>query len=164
MTITDYLNSLAKALKVPVSELCIEQYVFGPPQKWVTIERLGQFYKDTMQGLQIRVMYRPPSKDSWLVTRFNLVPFPGCCAFMISTGVYVTSPFQRKGVNTLTNKLRQAIAKHYDYTTLICTDVITNEPERRTLAKEGWHDIYQVRNKRTGNQVAVSIKELGEDK
>ena len=94
------------------------------------------------------------------VTEFYLCQFPGCCAFCISTGVYVVDKLRGKGINTLTNKLRQHIAEAAGYTALICTDAIKNIPERKTLAKNGWLDVYTCNNRRTGNDVAISIKGL----
>ena len=94
------------------------------------------------------------------VTRFKLVEFPGCCAVMVSTGSSVDPKFRGKGVNQLTNKLRQQIAKNANYTAIICTDVDKNIAQRQTLKKNDWQDIFTLVNRRTSNKVHISIKEL----
>lgn len=71
-----------------------------------------------------------------------------------------TADYPEKVLNILANQLRQDIARSEGYTALMCTDVESNEPERRTLAHNGWHDIYGVVNKRTQNRVLLSLKEL----
>jgi hypothetical protein len=96
------------------------------------------------------------------VTMFQLQEFPGCCAFCISTAVWVHNTFMNRGVNNVGNKLRQYIAARSGYTAIICTDVESNIPERRTLAKNAWKDIYTVENRRTKRVVNISIKELDE--
>ena len=95
-----------------------------------------------------------------VITQFCMVEFPGCCAFCISHSVYVFEKFRKRGVNRIANELRQWIAKEFGYTALVCTDVTTNVAERKTLAGNGFRDIYQVVNLRTNHPVAISVKEL----
>lgn len=106
-------------------------------------------------GTRYKVWWRGTAITDWC-----LVPFPGCCAFCISTQVWVSPTFRKRGINTLSNKFRQEIASDAGYTGLICTDVITNEAERKTLKKTGWIDIYGTTNRRTNNEVAISLVEL----
>lgn len=91
---------------------------------------------------------------------FRMAQFPGCCALCISTNALTYSPYARKGINTIANKIRQEIAKISGYTTIICTDIQSNEAERRTLKTNGWGDLYQIKNRRTNNTVILSAKEL----
>jgi hypothetical protein len=98
--------------------------------------------------------------DGKYITSWIMHQFPGCCAFCISTGVYVAGYYRNKGVNKIANRLRQALAKADGYTALFCTDVDDNLPERRTLLANGWQDIFVVTNKRTGNRVNLSIRML----
>lgn len=95
-----------------------------------------------------------------IIQTFNIVQFPGCCALCISTGVITWSSYQGKGVNTLGNQIRQEIAKLSGYTTMVCTDVEKNERQRKTLKRNGWQDVYGIKNRRTANRVIMSIKEL----
>jgi len=101
------------------------------------------------------LMRRTDEVSSW-----RMVEFPGCCAFCISTGVYVNTAFRKRGVNRIANELRQWIAREFGYTALICTDVETNIPERKTLQANGWKDVLRVTNRRTQRVVNLSVKEL----
>lgn len=98
--------------------------------------------------------------DERRIAQFSLYQFPSCCAFCVSTGAYVEEQYRRRGINTIANRLRQWIAKEAGYSALICTDVANNVAERKTLAKNGFKDIYELDNKRTGNRVLISVKEL----
>ena len=98
--------------------------------------------------------------DKDTITSWGLYEFPSCCAFCVSTQAYVTPKFRGVGVNTLSNALRQQIAKNYGYSALICTDIESNVAERKTLIANGFSDIYQIKNKRTGNIVNISVKKL----
>lgn len=95
-----------------------------------------------------------------VITQWKIVPFPGCCAFCISTEVIVGAPYTRKGVNRVGIQLRQEIARLTGFTGIVCTDLQTNTAERRTLAKAMWKDVYQVTNRRTTNSVNLSVKDL----
>lgn len=158
MTLKDYKVAVAKALRGYEGD--VRFYVTSPGSKErevfeiEPVEFESDFYHVDQQT-RFRVTLR--NKD---VTSFRLVEFPGCCAILVSTGASVREEFRDKGINTLSNQLRQEIAKVAGYTAIICTDVVTNEPERRTLGKNGFEDIYFLTNKRTGNKLAVSIKEL----
>jgi hypothetical protein len=94
------------------------------------------------------------------VHTFSLYEFPSCCAFCVSTRAFTYDGFRNIGVNNLANQLRIFIAKECGYTALLCTDVLSNVAQRKTLQKNGWEDILQINNKRTGNDVAISIKRL----
>ena len=46
------------------------------------------------------------------------------------------------------------------YTTILCTDVESNTPMRKTLKRCGWGDIHKTTNQNTGNTVYLAIKNL----
>lgn len=94
------------------------------------------------------------------VAAFKLLQFPGCCAFCISTGANVYNPYRNRGINKIANELRQAIASYAGYGAVICTDINTNVYARKTLQRNQFTDIYQLRNPRTGNLVNISVKSL----
>lgn len=103
-----------------------------------------------------------PYGDRVLLQRWQMVMLPGCCALCISTAVTALQ-YHGKGVNNFANKIRQEIAKIAGYTAMVCTDVDTNERERKTLAKNKWADVYKVKNRRTLHNVILSVKELEHD-
>lgn len=102
------------------------------------------------------------SKQQLKVASFTLTPFPGCCAFVVSTAACTYYPFEGKGVGTLMNQFRCELAYQLGYTGLICTDVERNAPQKKILTKNKWHDVYQVTNRRTNNVVNLSVKHLSQ--
>src|SRR5687768_9885709 len=63
---------------------------------------------------------------------WRLVGLPGCCGVVVSTEAWVTTKHQRKGLNTLLNKVREEIAKANRYGMIICTTISNNIPENKT--------------------------------
>jgi GNAT superfamily N-acetyltransferase len=106
-------------------------------------------------------MYALIDKDKKPVSHFFLCQLPGCCGICVSFYAYVMPPFRKKGLGVLFNDLQGHIATQRGYGLLISTDVKSNIPQRKILAKNGWKDIYGFVNPRTNNEVAISIKELG---
>lgn len=90
-----------------------------------------------------------------------LTPMSGCCGLIISHNSAVSSQWQRKGIGTLINKFRLAVAKELGYSAVICTDT----PDKHIantglLAKLGWKPLHSFTNRRTMNKVTVSIIEV----
>lgn len=91
---------------------------------------------------------------------FELHPMINCCGICVSTRAYVHPDFRNVGLNTILNSLRIDIARFLGYSLLLCTDVTSNEAQRKVLARNGWRDIYRFLNRRTGNLVAISVINL----
>ena len=160
--IKPYLTALSKLIGVPVDKLKLVREVTDVQWKksYPEVKEDDEYFKPDMgYGARLRP-YQVRDGNDTIVTSFGLYEFPSCCAFVVSTQAFVDPRYRGKKVNKLTNKLRQNIASALGYTAIICTDVDDNVAERATLAAEGWKDIYQVRNKRTGNLVNISVKEL----
>lgn len=94
------------------------------------------------------------------ITYFTMLQLPGCCGVAISTGAFVAVSYRARGLGTLLNELRKDIAREAGYTVLMCTDVTYNTPQRKILEKNGWKDVFSFVNRRTGNEVAISVVEL----
>jgi hypothetical protein len=94
------------------------------------------------------------------VLQFIMSPFPGCCALCISTAASVFEKYRNKGLNRLGIRLREAIAGATGYTGWLCTDLEANSPSIRTIEGNGFKKFYDLRNKRTNNNVNLYIKEL----
>lgn len=155
--ISGYIAALATLLNEPPADVTIRRQ--GHTLTDVNFPTYSK--PDCVNSMEVAHPFKVYLKEV-CITQFNLVEFPGCCAFCISTGAVVFGNFRGRGINNLTNKLRQAIARDWGYTTIICTDRFDNEAERRTLATNGWTDIYSVRNRRTGNDICISVKQLEE--
>ena len=96
------------------------------------------------------------------VSHSRLLQLPGCCGVMVSTASVVYPNCRNRGVGTLMNKFRQELAYALGYTILLCTDVTNNDHQRKILAKNGWQDLYSFINRRTHNNVAISVIHLRE--
>ena len=114
------------------------------------------YIKDLPGGLKFRVI----NVEGVVISRFELAQMLGCCGICISTGTYVHPEFRGKGINSLLNNFRIAIAKDLGYGLLMCTDLKSNTPQMKTLDKNGWKHIREFKNPRTGNILNITIKEL----
>ena len=99
-------------------------------------------------------------KNKELITSFKLYEFPKCCAILVSCNAVVTNNFVNLKIGTITNILRQDIARLLGYSCLMCTDVEQNKFQRQLLKTNGWSDIYNVMNKRTNNNVFLTVINL----
>lgn len=125
------------------------------------------FIKDEQNPVHFRVDMRhvpEPNRDNnWYngwISEFNLQQFPACCGILLSTKSSVYHKFRGKGVATRLNAFRKAIAHHEGYSLLICTDVASNSPQNKVLAKNGWKDVHTFVNSRTGNTLNISVSEV----
>jgi len=100
------------------------------------------------------------SYDDFEIAQFRLFQLPGCCGVCVPSGAWTSAKYRKKGINTLLNKFRIELARHMGYTILLCTDTNANVPSKKTLAKNGWKDIYQFKNKRSNNIVDISFIDL----
>ncbi len=94
------------------------------------------------------------------ISSWKLYEMPHCCAFMISCNVIVRPTYANKNIGTILNLLRIEIGKLLNYSAILCTDIAQNTKQRAILAKNGWKDVYNVKNKRTNNIVFLSIKDI----
>ena len=95
-----------------------------------------------------------------LVASFELHPMINCCGICVSSRAYVAMAWRHRGINNVLNSLRIDIARHLDYSVLLCTDDVSNIPQRKTLSRNGWRDIFRFVNRRTNHTVAISVINL----
>lgn len=98
--------------------------------------------------------------DGTLAAEFHLQQLPGCCGVCVSTGAQVHHSYQKKGLGVLLNSLRIDMARELGFGVLLCTDKMTNKPQRKILAANGWKDVHKFINPRTGNTIAISLINL----
>lgn len=91
-----------------------------------------------------------------VISTFKLYRMPHCCGIIVSCNANVLERYRHKRVGTTLNNLRQDIARLLGYTVMVCTDVAQNEYQRRLLKTNGWKDLIDFKNKRTGNTVILS--------
>lgn len=91
---------------------------------------------------------------------FSLSQLNGCCGVCVSYHCWVHASLRGQGLGKALNKLRMILAARAGYTGMLCTDVTSNLPQRKILAKNGWKAIYRFINRRTGNDVEISVVDL----
>ncbi len=94
------------------------------------------------------------------VASFRLYELQHCCAFMVSCTAKVEEDYQGRGLGSLMNQFRQDIGRCLGYTSILCTDLKSNEAQRHILKKNGWKDIHEITNKRTNNELYLSVIDL----
>jgi|SRR3990167_4200032 len=162
-TIDRYLKQVSAATSINRANLVLIRYgQDGKAGIVITAENCDSGYLKPDAGYSSKInLYQVQNAvTGTVIARWGLYEFPSCCAFCVSTQAFVDPSYRHKGVNKLSNTLRQDIARDLDYAALICTDIKTNTPERETLKANGFTDIYEIRNKRTRNDVVISVKAL----
>lgn len=149
--INKYLKQLEDLLQIDV-----KIFIYLDKQ-YVELTNNNLIYiKDNSNGLEFKIV----NIESKIISTFKLIQMIGCCGICVSTNVFVTSKYRNKGVNTILNNFRIAVAKELGYGLLLCTDISDNTAEVKTLDKNGWKHIYNFKNPRTSNKINISIKEL----
>ena len=129
------------------------------PQE-LTIDFL-RYNKESYQSVHFSIIAPPTGDDrSREVAKFALQQMPGCCGLLVSTGSFVNVRYRNKGIGHRLNQFRQQLAHQLGYSALICTDVHSNDPQRKILKKNGFQDIYQFTNARTGNVLDISVCQI----
>jgi len=131
-----------------------------------------EFYKDylaeikSLIGQEVKInndtTHYQITAGSRIVAGWYLQEMPGCCGICVSTGAYVMPDFRKKGIGSLLNKLRIAIATELKYGLLLCTDVADNTPQQRILEKNGWDKIDVFSNPKTDNIINVHTIKLNQ--
>lgn len=92
--------------------------------------------------------------------KFRLKKLPYCSAIVMLCSLEVFPDHRGKGVAKEIFKFVEQEAIRLKYTTILCTDVESNTPMRKTLKRCGWGDVHKTTNQNTGNTVYLTIKNL----
>lgn len=122
----------------------------------IEVSYVNNFSGKSEQGLFVII----DLDNNSAISEFRLVQLPGCCGICISTGAFVNSEYQNKGIGKLLNSYRILQAKEWGYGALMCTDIVTNEYQNRILVKNNWLNLAQFNNPRTGNDVNIHYIDL----
>jgi len=114
---------------------------------------IGTNKKEPNYRFRLWSPYNPEAVPETIVAGFSLSQMPGCCGLCVSHDAYVISSLRGRGIGTALNELRIYLARNMGYTCLLCTDVDSNEPQKKILSKNGWKTNMTFCNKRTGNIV-----------
>lgn len=147
----EILENLKKEVKAIIGE---DIFIVGSYK--LEIGELDLSYIKDEQGLFMLIKTRTDKN----ISTFRLLQMPGCCGICISTQNFIFDEFRGRCLNNIFNKFRMNVARHLGYTILLCTDLHDNEPQKKTLVKNGWKDIYSFVNNRTGNLLNISVVQL----
>lgn len=100
----------------------------------------------------ISIPEKPERVASWHFDQLQ-----GCCGVIVSSGAVIYPSYAGKGWGTKFMAIKLKLAKYLGYTVLICTDTLHNTPQRKILKRYGFEDAFTFINRRTGNNVALSV-------
>ena len=150
------LDKYTRTIKGLLECKTVEFQVLNERKTWNTIGALEYPDKPELMYNWSLGTYRLLVNDG-VAASWKLYQLPHCCAIAVSCESLVNSNYRGKRLGTTLNSLRQDIARVMGYSLLLCTDITTNTHQRQLLATQGWKDIYQVHNKRTKNDVIISV-------
>tara|TARA_R110000772_G_scaffold54130_1_gene123544 strand:- start:61418 stop:61990 length:573 start_codon:yes stop_codon:yes gene_type:complete len=97
---------------------------------------------------------------SLCISDFKLYQLPHCCAYMVSCNSRVWDRYQNNKIGTILNKLRIDLGKLFNYSAILCTDVSSNQYQKKILKNNNWKDIHTVKNKRSGNKIHLTVIDI----
>lgn len=167
-------------LKDQVIELLNKSVIDFKGQKPIIVEKpLTEVYKGIQLTKISASMYNlndmgisiyGKCKYSWnnqvyedVIMGFNMVQIPGCCGLDVSYHTNVRSEYNKKGIAQDLMQLKIEIAKHYNYSCLICTTMMSNVAQVHVLEKTGWKRLHTFRNKKTTNVVGIYTLDIREN-
>jgi GNAT superfamily N-acetyltransferase len=95
-----------------------------------------------------------------LVSVWEIEPMSGCNGIAIFKKVEIMEEYRGKGLGTQFLNLRETLAKDFGYSSLLCTIVDTNEPQKKIMDKLGWKLLNQFTNSHTSNNVLLYGKNI----
>lgn len=113
-------------------------------------------YTDKVGGYNYHII----GPNYFKISSWELVQMIHCCGICVSTSAMIYDKYRGMGLGTLLNKLRIHLAAEAGYGCLMCTDIDSNIPQRKILAKNGWKDVHSFTNPRTGNVIHISLIDL----
>lgn len=91
---------------------------------------------------------------------FSVEQQTNCCGIMVTTQTYVNSYFRRRGICKRFQKMKEAIAKRFCYTTMLATVPTNAEEMTIIMKKDGWESTYEFVNRNSDNRVVIWVKEV----
>lgn len=92
------------------------------------------------------------------VSFFSLSGLAGCCGVCVSHGSFVT--IKKKGIGTILNRFRMALAKDAEFGLMICTDWASNEAQNKIMKKNGWKLATEFHNPKSGHKLNLHYVDL----
>lgn len=139
---------------------------------------MDNFIKECLEGIPLNLkMYHAPMynrdgevvggyytllniDDNSLITTFILEPMRGCNGICISRKVVIYERYRGNGYGSIFCKLRELLAKQFNYSMIMCTMVVDNIPQQKILTKNEWEKLNEFLNIKTNNRVSLYCKKI----
>ena len=79
------------------------------------------------------------SNGSDVISKFKISFLPGCAKVLVFHAVTVEPKYRNLGVGKELHEFRLRCARRIEATTVVCTVLVGNSPERRILEHFGWN-------------------------
>lgn len=99
-------------------------------------------------------------KDKIFLGGFCLNQMPGCCGIAVLYHTFITVDYRGNGFGQYLTKLQKLIAKARGFTMLLCTDRISNTPQRVIMEKFEFTSYFTFKNSKTNNLVELRASDL----
>jgi GNAT superfamily N-acetyltransferase len=98
--------------------------------------------------------------DNSLISTFILEPMKGCNGICISRKVVVYDRYRGKGYGTIFCKMRELLARQFNFSMIMCTMVVDNIAQQKILEKNQWEKLNEFLNLKTQNRVSLYCKKI----
>lgn len=92
--------------------------------------------------------------------QFRIESFNGCSGIAIIRDVFLKEEHRGYGLAIQFLNLQEQVAKDFGYSAMMCSVVLGNHPQQKTLHKNAWEYIKEFDNKRSGNRVRLYYKKI----
>lgn len=144
-----------------ISKLPVE----NPFLKWIVYSDVvgDSKFKQPLGGT-FEFGYRKTDSDddatAFIICTMKITPMVGCKGVAIFHDKRVHESHRNKGVGTFTNNFACWLSWELGYSVAMCSVIEGNMAQRVVLAKNGWNDVVEFLNKRTGNEIVLYTKDL----
>lgn len=94
---------------------------------------------------------------------FQMIQFPGCCAFCISTGTNINRSWQGKKISYILQEIKADLARSAGYAGIFATIVKGHPAQEKVLPKSGYTLVTEASgrvNPKTHNNISTYFKGL----
>jgi hypothetical protein len=159
--IYDYLESVKDSIGLK-HKLIKDSIIFKPGYSGRAHFMSGEF------GMEYKYKYISSGSDIVILYRFFMDELPNTCSTVVVHGTEVSNTFQRLGIGTLLQSMKEDLAIMTGYTKMMACDIIRNEYQDSDhvnhnidlLLESGYAMIDEHKNERTENTLGVFLKDI----
>ena len=132
----------------------IIKFLLGTPVSVFTLENKSF---DSLKD----IAHKNEPKRIWL-GKFSLNQLDGCCGICVLFNMMINPEYRSQKLGQYLMNVQKSIAVEKDFSIMICTDVINNEPQKAILKKHGYIPQFKFINRKTKNCVELQKVDLTE--